>query len=102
MAEKAIPFELLTEVPWDSTTATPLHNPLEKLPVLILEHGTSVYEFRFILEWIEMKHPSPPMLPADADERLAARKIEVVCDACVLMFWEATRPISPPVRWLGI
>ena len=95
LAEKSVPFELLTEVPWDSTTATPRHNPLEKLPVLILDDGSSVYESRFILEWIEVKHPAPPLLPTDADERLAARKVEVVtdgvCDACVLMFWERHR-----------
>ena len=95
LAEKAIPFELVTEVPWDSTTATPKYNPLEKLPVLILEDGSSVYESRFILEWIEVKHPTPSLLPDDEDERLAARKVEVVCDgvcdACVLMFWERHR-----------
>ena len=69
LAEKDIPFELITEVPWDSTTATPQYNPLEKLPVLLLE---------------------------DIDERLFARKVEVVCDgvcdALVLLFWERHRP----------
>lgn len=35
LAEKAIPFELVTEVPWDSTTITPRYNPLEKLPILL-------------------------------------------------------------------
>jgi glutathione S-transferase len=28
LMEKDIPFELLTEVPWDSTTSTPKYNPL--------------------------------------------------------------------------
>jgi glutathione S-transferase len=37
LAEKEIPFTLQTEVPWDSTTTLPSYNPLEKLPVLILE-----------------------------------------------------------------
>ncbi len=96
LAEKDIPFELITEVPWDSTTATPQYNPLEKLPVLLLEDGGSVYESRYILEWIEAKHPQPPMLPEDIDERLFARKVEVVCDgvcdALVLLFWERHRP----------
>jgi glutathione S-transferase len=32
LAEKGVPFELQTEVPWDSGTRTPAHNPLEKLP----------------------------------------------------------------------
>ena len=98
LAEKDIPFELQTEVPWDSTTATPQYNPLEKLPVLILDDGRGVYESRFILEWIEVKHPAPPMLPDDPDERLFARQVEVVadgvCDACVLMFWERHRALE--------
>lgn len=44
LAEKGIPFELQTEVPWDSTTKTPEYNPLEKLPVLIPDTGKAVYE----------------------------------------------------------
>ena len=104
LAEKAIPFELVTEVPWNSTTATPQYNPLEKLPVLILPDGTGVYESRYILEWIEAKHPAPPMLPEDTDERLFARKVEVVadgiCDALVLVFWERHRPVDQQsVEW---
>ena len=95
--EKDIPFELLTEVPWDSTTQTPQYNPLEKLPVLIDEKSkTAVYESHFILEWIEAKFPhTKPLLSADVDERLFAKQVEVVadgmCDACVLMFWERQR-----------
>ena len=96
LAEKGIPFELRTEVPWDSTTATPAYNPLEKLPVLVLPDGRGVYESRFILEGLEAKHPEPPLLPADADDALAARQVEViadgVCDALVLLFWERRRP----------
>ena len=98
LAEKAIAFELVTEVPWNSTTETPRYNPLEKLPVLVLPDGTGVYESRFILEWIEAKHPAPPMLPEDVDARLFARQVEVVadgiCDALVLLFWERQRPAA--------
>ena len=96
LAEKGIPFELQTEVPWDSTTVTPRYNPLEKLPVLILEDGSAVYESRFILEYLEAKHPTPTLLPDDIDGKLAARHVEVladgVCDAFVLLFWERHRP----------
>ncbi len=95
LAEKDIPFELVTEVPWDHTTATPQYNPLEKLPVLVFDDGSSVYESRYILEVIEAKWPTPPLVPADTWQRLEARKVEViadgVCDACVLMFWERHR-----------
>jgi glutathione S-transferase len=105
LAEKGIPFELVTEVPWNSTTATPKYNPLEKLPVLVLEDGTGIYESDYILEWLEVKHPSPPLVPADPDARLAARKLEVlcdgVCDAVVLTFFERLRKETASPEWLA-
>jgi glutathione S-transferase len=96
LVEKGLPFELVTEVPWDSTTATPKYNPLEKLPVLILDDGSSVYESNFILQFLELKYPDTPMLPSDVDGILAARRFEVlcdgICDAVVLTFFERRRP----------
>lgn len=96
LQEKGLPFELQTEVPWDSTTKTPQYNPLEKLPVLILDDGkTAIYESHYILEWIEAKYPSPSLLPEDVDDRLFAKKVEVICDgicdALVLAFFEKLR-----------
>lgn len=117
LAEKGIPFELVTEVPWDSTTKTPMYNPLEKLPVLIVssefltsslatngattgnnDKGTAVYESHYILEWLEAKCGAPryrALLPSDIDERLYAKQVEVVadgvCDALVLRFFERMR-----------
>jgi glutathione S-transferase len=95
LAEKGIPFELVTEVPWNEDTATPRHNPLEKLPVLILDNGESVYESSYILEWLEHHHPEPAIYPFDADQKLAARRLEVladgVCDAFVLWIFETFR-----------
>ena len=106
LAEKGIPFELLTEVPWDKATQTPKYNPLEKLPVLITGDGQSIYESRYILEWLEARHPAPPMLPDDTEGRLAARHLEVladgVCDAFVLMFWEMHRkPEHQSADWIA-
>ena len=96
LAEKGLPFELVTEVPWNEDTRTPLHNPLEKLPILLLDDGTSVYESHYILEYLEVKHPVPPLLPADPDGVLEAKRLQVlgdgICDAFVLLFFERMRP----------
>ena len=105
LAEKGLPFELLTEVPWDSTTRTPRYNPLEKLPILLLDDGTSVYESSYILQYLELKHPQVPLLPKDIDGHLAARKLEVlcdgVCDAVVLSLFEKMRAGSASPEWLA-
>jgi glutathione S-transferase len=107
LAEKAIAFELVTEVPWDATTETPRYNPLEKLPVLVPDDGGEpVYESHFILEYLEAKHPDPPLLPADVDGRLAARRLEVlcdgICDALVLTFFEKMRAVQAQSNeWLA-
>ncbi|KAL1629124.1 hypothetical protein SLS56_005567 [Neofusicoccum ribis] len=109
LLEKAIPFELITEVPWDSTTQTPRHNPLEKLPVLLAPRpdaaaaDDAIFESHHILAYLDLKHPSsPPLLPPDPDARLLAQQIEVVadgvCDACVLLFLERRRP-APSEPW---
>lgn len=106
LAEKGIPFELVTEVPWDRSTATPKYNPLEKLPVLILEDGSGIYESSYILQWLEAKYPQVPLLPQDVDGKLAARQLEVlsdgVCDAVVLTFFERRRGAqAQSSEWLG-
>jgi glutathione S-transferase len=104
LAEKAIPFELLTEVPWNDDTSLPRYNPLEKLPVLLTDDGGSVYESSHILEWIERKYPTPPLIPADDDGYLEAKRVQVVadgvCDSLVLSFFERSRP-EPSVPWLA-
>ena len=95
LLEKAIPFDLVTEVPWNSDTSVPRYNPLEKLPVLILDDGRAIYESAYILEWIERKYPSPPLMPADDDAYLEARRYMVladgICDAALLLFFERLR-----------
>ncbi len=96
LAEKSLPFELQTEVPWNEGTSLPQHNPLEKLPVLILDDGSTIWESSYILEWIERKHPHPPLLPADDDGILAHKRMDAlatgVCDAFLLVFFERMRP----------
>jgi glutathione S-transferase len=105
LTEKGLPFELITEVPWDSTTLTPRYNPLEKLPVLLLPDGSSVYESSYILQYLELKFPQIPLLPSDIDGQLAARKLEVlcdgVCDAVVLSLFERMRDAGGSPEWLA-
>ncbi|SRR6056297_2808823 len=106
LQEKNIPFELITEVPWDRTTQTPAHNPLEKLPILIQPDSDPVFESYLILEYIERLHPDPPLVPPDTEGWLLAKRLEVlsdgVCDAFVLMFFERLRDESKQsAEWMA-
>ena len=78
--EKSIPFDLVTEVPWNSTTQTPRYNPLEKLPVLFdgddVNPDNAVYESHFILDWIEYKFPPPKYLGLTPE----GKESEVFCE----------------------
>jgi glutathione S-transferase len=90
LAEKNIPFELITEVPWNQGAITKQHNPLAKLPVLILED-------------LELIYPKTPLLSSEVPERLMAKKLEVladgVCDAVVLVFFERMRGEHASAKW---
>ncbi|KAI5359773.1 putative uncharacterized GST-like protein YibF [Septoria linicola] len=99
MLEKGIPFTIRNEIPWHSTTTeTPLHNPLEKLPVLLFEDGREpVYDSAHIQEYILQKYADqgPSLLTGNLDTDLKARQIQVLCegilDAFVLAMFESMR-----------
>lgn len=95
--EKGIDFELKNEVPWNSDTETPKFNPLEKLPILILDDGTSIYDSSHIQEYILHKYADkePSLLPEGWDASFQARQIQVLAqghmDAMALRFFEVSR-----------
>lgn len=97
LMEKGIPFELKNEVPWNKDTETPTYNPLEKLPILIFEDGSAMYDSLLIQEWIVVKYADkePSLLPEGQDAGFAARQIQTLCnghmDAMALHFFEKNR-----------
>jgi glutathione S-transferase len=95
---KNIPFELQNEIPWESSTATPQHNPLEKLPILLFpDNRAPVYDSAHIQHYIVEKYAdrAPRLLTGDLDLDLHARQIVVLAegamDAVVLGNWEKRR-----------
>ena len=104
MREKAIPYEVTYDVPWADGTCTPQFNPLEQLPILILDSGETVYESTYILEWLERRHPSPALLPPDNDGVLAVKKLQVlaegIMDAARNLVFEVQRP-DPSDAWVS-
>lgn len=108
LSMKNIPFILKTEIPWESTTETPQHNPLEKLPILIFPASDGrppVYDSAHILEYIvtKYKHMGPRLMTGDLDQDLSVKQIVALCvgcmDAIVLTRWEGRRE-HPSQLWI--
>ena len=96
MKEKEIPFDVTFDVPWGNDTCVAQYSPLEQLPILILDDGATIYDSSFILEWLEVHYPDPPLLPSDPESALAARFLKMlgerVMEAVHTIVFELQRP----------
>lgn len=95
LREKGLAYEVTYDRPWNEGTQTPHYNPIEQLPILITPQDGPVYDSPFILEWLELRHPAPPLVPAEVDARLETKKRQMLGErlldfAGILMF-EANR-----------
>jgi glutathione S-transferase len=103
LIEKGIPFEMVFDEPWSDQTCTPQHNPLEQLPILIADDGEVAFESTFILEWVERRFPSPPLLPSDDNGILAAKRLQVLAEGVMMaagaIVSELSRP-APGTAWI--
>ena len=94
-AEKRIEFAWELQNPWAADTAVADLNPLGKVPVLILEDGTALYDSRVICEFLDAVSPIGKLLPTDNRERIEVRRWEAladgVLDAGVLARLESAR-----------
>ncbi|HRJ25570.1 MAG TPA: glutathione S-transferase N-terminal domain-containing protein, partial [Thauera sp.] len=71
LAEKALPFELVVDSPWEVNTRIPTLNPLGKVPVLITATGETFFDSPVIAGYLETLPAPPALLPADALDEIA-------------------------------
>jgi glutathione S-transferase len=71
------------------------HNPLGKIPALVLDDGWTLYDSRVIVEFLEGKSPINKLIPEEMRERVAVRRWEAladgILDAGLLVRYEALR-----------
>lgn len=72
------------------------HNPLGKVPTLVLDDGAALFDSRVIVEFLDSVSPISRLIPEDNRERVAVRRWEAladgVLDAGLLVRYEALRP----------
>lgn len=55
-------------------------NPLSKLPTLVLDDGSPIYDSRVICEYLDTRHDRVRLFPADWSERLIALRYQALGD----------------------
>src|ERR1700688_2478570 len=92
IAEKKIECEVVEETPWDTGTSVPDHNPLGKIPTLILDDGTALYDSRVILEYLDHRAGGGRIIPKEPNSRFAAMTQRAlsdgILDAAILLIYE--------------
>jgi len=79
-AEKRVDYIFERADPWQPAPALVEHNPLGKVPVLVLEDGTALYDSRVIVEFLDAVSPIGRLIPADHRERIEVRRWEALAD----------------------
>jgi glutathione S-transferase len=96
LAEKRIEYSLEEAAPWAPDSAVAQWNPLGKVPVLVLDDGTPLYDSRVIVEYLDSVSPVSRLIPEPTRQRIAVRKWEAlgdgICDAAALALLETRRP----------
>jgi len=82
------------------------HNPLGKIPTLLLDDGTALFDSRVIVEFLDNLAANSRLIPQDNRERIAVRRWEAladgVLDAGLLIRYESLRPESErSAAWAG-
>ena len=71
-------------------------NPLGKVPTLVLDDGTALFDSRVIVEFLDGVSPLARLIPDDNRDRVAVRRWEALADgaldAGLLIRYESLRP----------
>ncbi len=94
-AEKRVDYVWELQNVWAPDNPVPDYNPLGKVPVLVLDDGTALYDSRVICEFLDSVSPIGKLIPADNRERIEVRRWEAladgVLDAGLLVRYESLR-----------
>jgi glutathione S-transferase len=77
-------------------------NPLSKIPALVLDDGTALYDSPVICEYLDGLHAGRKLVPAEGAPRWRVLRLQALCDgileAGILVFYEMSqRPEA--LRW---
>jgi glutathione S-transferase len=78
--------------PADANDSVRRQNPLGKIPVLLLEDGSALYDSRVIVEYLDHRAGGGKIIPRTPAARFAALRLQALCDgiadASILIVYE--------------
>jgi glutathione S-transferase len=92
--------------PTDISDSLRQQNPLGKIPALIIEDGSVLYDSPVILEYLDVRAGGGKIMPKDPKARMAALTLQALCDgildAGILLVYEGRwRPAEMHVqKWI--
>ncbi|MEQ6291965.1 glutathione S-transferase [Vogesella sp. GCM10023246] len=107
LAEKKIDCPLQLDIPWEAGSTVTDFNPLGKVPVLLMDDGSTLYDSRVIVEYLENSSPVSRLLPQDSKRLLIeTRRWEAladgICDAAGSIVVEGRRPADKQsAEWIA-
>lgn len=82
LAEKRMECEFVVDAPnTDSSTVTS-YNPLGKIPVLVLDDESTLFDSRVIAEYLDNASPGNRLIPEEKRPRIQVRRWEALADGC--------------------
>jgi glutathione S-transferase len=97
LLEKGLPFTYQVAPPREPGSPVPLHNPLGRVPTLLLDDGTAVFDSPVICEYLDTLNDHPILIPrSDPLARMRVRRWEAladgIMDSAVVVRLESLRP----------
>ena len=97
LAEKRIEYALVEESPWTDDNPVTRYSPLGKIPVLVLDDGSTLFDSRVIVEYLDTVSPVSRLIPEPSRQRIAVRRWEAladgICEAAATIVVEHRRPL---------
>ena len=90
----------------DAADSVRAQNPIGKIPVLVLEDGSTYYDSRVIVEYLDHRAGGGRIVPREAPSRFETLRLQALCDglldACLLQVYENRyRPADKKVQsWI--
>lgn len=82
--ERHLPVRFVVAPPRDAGSPVPRSNPLGRVPTLLLDDGTALFDSPVICEYLDSLGTAPPLLPrGDAAARLRVKRWEALADGII-------------------